>query len=340
MPAAAKVNRGRRRTKGIASRAACVSIGAGMTSEVDIQPVAAAQRMQAMEFVLAGDYSDVMVATRAEALYRVVSDRAGRQPVLLSARRGGRCVAAAMVVPNPGRVGMLMYSPPGAQGVAGDALVEVVRAAARAGLRNDLALVQALVEPDRTDEIGMLASAGLHLLATLVHMTAPLRDQKEAPTSYLAWRNSDQYDEAGLERVIADTYTGSLDCPALSAVRGTPDVIECHKATGIYHPRSWWIVDVDGAPAGCVLMNDSALGQSAEIVYLGVVPPYRGRGLGRAMLRHAAADARARGMQSIELAVDDANTYAKAIYASEGYRPTRRQNAYVMFQGDVDRLEK
>jgi len=303
-----------------------------MTGEVEIQAVGAGDQMRALEFLLAGDARDALTSARAEELRRLVRRRAGAGAELLWARRGDKCLAAAMVMKNPGRVGMLLHSPPSAAGVDREALAAVIRTASREALAEDLVLVQTLVDQGSTDCPALLKSAGFSLLATLVYMRLSPLSRCESPAAGLQWRSGDQYDQRELERVIAQTYNGSLDCPALTGVRTIADVIECHKASGIYRPQSWWIVHLGRMAAGCILMNDSAVPQTAEIVYLGVVPACRGRGLGRAMLRHAAADARSRGLRAIELAVDDANAYAMRLYESEGFRAARRQWAYVMFR--------
>jgi GNAT superfamily N-acetyltransferase len=52
---------------------------------------------------------------------------------------------------------------------------------------------------------------------------------------------------------------------------------------------------------------------------IGVSVPWRGRGVGRALLRAVAAEARARGIRRISLSVERKN-YARALYLSEGYR--------------------
>ncbi len=52
---------------------------------------------------------------------------------------------------------------------------------------------------------------------------------------------------------------------------------------------------------------------------LAVLPAWRGRGVGRALLRAAEAEARRRGACKLTLEVLSGNTTAAALYASEGY---------------------
>ncbi len=286
--------------------------------------------MQALRFLVGGSRGDFLVASRAKGLRQHLRSRKP-PPALWWARAGTRCVAAAMAVHNPGRVGLLLHSPAEAEGVDPQALTAVVRAATQQNLRQGCTLVQAMVEDDRDADRAVIQAAGFSLLARLVHMrqSPPRGEGAEGPE--LQWRWAEQFTEGELARVILATYEGSLDCPRLSGSRRIEDVIAGHKAGGVHRPQSWWILDVGGTAAGCVLMNDCASGHSAEIVYLGVVPAFRGRGLCRRLLRHAGTDAQARGLEAIELAVDDQNIYATRVYESEGYSVTRRRWAYVMF---------
>jgi GNAT superfamily N-acetyltransferase len=139
--------------------------------------------------------------------------------------------------------------------------------------------------------------------------------------------------EATLAEIIKASYRQSMDCPALEGVRQIGDVIAGHKASGVYRPESWWIASWSGAPAGCLLLNDNPISGAADVVYLGVTPEFRGRGLGRAMLQHAANDIRRRGYGNMTLAVDAANPYALAIYQSVGFKPLFSRDAYALLKG-------
>jgi GNAT superfamily N-acetyltransferase len=331
-----------------------------MSTPLQIEPVPPAAQRQALQFLLAGARSDVLIASRAEALQQLLR-KPERRSDLWWALAGRQCVAAAMVVHNPGRSALLLHTPAEAPGVDRQALASVARAAALQGLQDGALLVQVMVEDGCEADLAMVQAAGFAPLARLVHMRLNLGGSAvgESPglataaspgtatgravagwRARLRWRSAEQFSQDELGRVIAATYEGSLDCPMLAGVRSIDDVITCHKASGVFRPQSWWLVDVDGAAAGCVLINDSATGSFAEIVYLGVIPHFRGRGIGRRMLRHAADDARARRLESIDLAVDDQNIYALRAYTSEGYRVTRRQWAYVMLHEGPGRANR
>jgi ribosomal protein S18 acetylase RimI-like enzyme len=88
-------------------------------------------------------------------------------------------------------------------------------------------------------------------------------------------------------------------------------------------PAQWWVADVDGDPAAVLIGDDSRLDLGmAWVRTLGVLAPFRGRGLGKLLLRQSFAAAAARGLGSVGLSVDTENaTGATRLYESVGMRP-------------------
>ncbi|GAB2924153.1 GNAT family N-acetyltransferase [Nonomuraea fastidiosa] len=81
---------------------------------------------------------------------------------------------------------------------------------------------------------------------------------------------------------------------------------------------------VNGDPAAVVVGNDQFVAdeQCGYVATLAVLPEYRGRGLGRFLLRHAFAADAARGRKGTLLHVDSNNTTpALDLYESAGMRP-------------------
>ncbi|GAA3153230.1 GNAT family N-acetyltransferase [Nonomuraea salmonea] len=81
---------------------------------------------------------------------------------------------------------------------------------------------------------------------------------------------------------------------------------------------------VDGVPAAAVIGNDQFVADEdcGYIATLAVLPAFRGRGLGRFLLRHAFAADAARGRRGTLLHVDSNNTTpALGLYESAGMRP-------------------
>lgn len=93
----------------------------------------------------------------------------------------------------------------------------------------------------------------------------------------------------------------------------------------------------EDSPAGFVLARD--LGGEVEILSLGVLPAWRRRGLGRALLAAVAAEAAARHSASLVLEVAADNEAARRLYAALGFhRVGRRPRYYRRVAGTADAL--
>jgi ribosomal protein S18 acetylase RimI-like enzyme len=303
-----------------------------MSPAWEIEPAPPFRCDEALVLLAAGASDDGLTAARAEALKKLLQARGQYPPRLWWARRGRQALAAAMVMESPGRMGMLLHASARAAGVDKEALARTIAAASRDALeRGGLAFVQALLAPHEGHDVAAVRASGFELLAVLTYMRLDLAgDVLPAQAGAVGWRSYGEFDERELADLIAATYEGSLDCPRLSGLRSMADVLESHKACGVFRPESWWIAVKEGSSAGCILVNDSASRQTAEVVYMGVVPAHRRQGLGRAMLRRAAADARRHRRSALLLAVDERNLHAKSLYETEGYRQTHRQLAFIM----------
>jgi ribosomal protein S18 acetylase RimI-like enzyme len=304
-----------------------------MTATQTLEPVPPSQWGEAMRFLAAaggGGARDNSAVARAVSLKNLADIRGPQGACVWWARRGRRCAGVAMVVTNPGRTGMLFFSPPAAPEVEEEALAGAIAAASAQALQSGLSMVQALPARGGGDA-RVLERAGFRFLAELVYMSLRLRQPLEEPRQEgLAWREYGRFDEEELAEIVKMTYVDSLDCPALSGVRDVRDVLLSHKSTGEFRPQAWWIVEEASRPAGCILVNDFPGMLASEVVYLGLVPAHRGRGLGRILLRRAAWCAGERGMESLTLAVDMANVYAKRLYESEGFFASDERTVYMM----------
>lgn len=95
------------------------------------------------------------------------------------------------------------------------------------------------------------------------------------------------------------------------------------SASVVTDPRQWWVLRVGEAPVGFAMGSNQLAGENGGWVHnLGVLPAYRGRGLGRLLLQHCFASFAAAGRIAAGLGVDVANaTGALALYESAGMRP-------------------
>jgi len=298
------------------------------------------RRGAAVRFLIGGRRRDGDVVARTETMLATIRSYPKANVRLWWARRWRRCVAAAAVLSAPGGTGMLFYSPADAPGVDAGVLGELVRDVTDDAMAGGVTFVQAMLAPADRVNAPVARAAGLHVLAELIYLERDLTASPPSPRGELTWRAYGEFDDARLIRVIAATYEGSLDCPELCGIRAMEDVVAAHKSTGIFRPESWFLAEHEGEPVGCILVNDAPTGAKADVVYVGVTPPHRGRGFARAMIEHASARAADRGQRAITLASDAQNAPAMRIYEAAGFHEIARRTAYVRFATDGKPAER
>jgi len=148
--------------------------------------------------------------------------------------------------------------------------------------------------------------------------------------------------EAGRERfadVVRQTYQGTLDCPEITGKRDAALTIAAHRESGVFHPELWFLALLGEEPVGVLLLNFIPHQSSYEIVYLGVVPQMRGKGVGDVLTAKAVREAAARGdARAITLAVDAANWPARQLYERWGFKVTETQvGMFCNLQSEVAR---
>lgn len=269
----------------------------------------------------------------AEALAEA---RAGRLDLsgLWVARRRARLVGALLTHTLAGRAAALWA--PEVEAIWGRAALAagLIRAALDDLRGRGVRVAQALVDPSgpSTTEAD-LDRGGLPRVTTLTFLErgtdlaepAPRGDLGPPPA--LGWESLGPGNEAEFRATLEATYAGSLDMPELDGVRSLDDVMASHRAAGRFDPARWSLGRVDGEPdaAAVVLLSEVPDRPAWEVAYLGLTPAARGRGLGLSAIRHARRQAKAAGVDRIELAVDARNLPARRLYAAAGFRPFDRR---------------
>jgi mycothiol synthase len=98
-----------------------------------------------------------------------------------------------------------------------------------------------------------------------------------------------------------------------------------------FDPKLWWVAMDGDTPAGVMYgwSESFEYKDTAEIEILGVVPEYRGRGLGLAMLHHAFGEFHKRGISKCLLGVDGSSlTGATRLYERAGMRVAQAYDVY------------
>ncbi len=272
---------------------------------------------------------------RVQNYYAGLQDHFG-EPVLWWAREGRTTTAVAMVATSPGRVGFLYHSPPQVEQTDPYMLPEVIREVTGQALQRGATIVQSMVNMDDQASARAARQAGYQHLADLVHMECPLAGVElaeahwPADVTVEAWQEGQDGQEEMLENLLAATYENSQDCPRLAGQRTMEDVIASHRTTGDYVPGAWWVLQVGDQPAGCLLLNrrPSRL-RLWDVVYMGLVPQARHRGLGRALLNHAGRYVKQHDGTGLALAVDAANAPARKLYEDFGFVENHRRACWI-----------
>jgi len=130
------------------------------------------------------------------------------------------------------------------------------------------------------------------------------------------------YDESmtrELGSIIERTYIGSLDCPFFNDTRTGQDAIASHRLSGCFDPAGWRIYRRGSENIGVLMMNEHPDQDAIELVYFGILPEFRGQGLGREVLTDGVHAASLTGRSVLFLAVDCGNIYANALYSELGF---------------------
>lgn len=243
----------------------------------------------------------------------------------------GRFRSTVLASPNPGRTAMVFVSPP--EPGSGIQLAAQVIQSALSGLGEaGICLAQALVTPEEIREMKALEAGGLHKIAILTYMqfTTGRKDRRKAelPDGF-RFGHFQTTDRTMIEQLLAHTYIDTLDCPGLVGLRRMEDIVDGHMKSGTFKPEWWTILFQGERPVGASLVNEARDANSAELVYLGIIPELRGRGLGRSLLTQSIAKVAESTMKTVVLAVDEANAPALEMYRSSGFRRTIRRHAFV-----------
>ncbi len=302
-----------------------------MHDSFDIHPVPPDRLAEAMRFLAAGSRRSAAAAKVAGQFAALAKQAQGHSTAVWALRRN-RPVAVAMTVDRPGRSAVVYYNVSVAPGVTPSASAAVTAYASQQAIDRGIAFVQAVTTDLDGPDATMLYEAGFERLADLetLRLDLPAAGGEALPCeSGRTFRPLSQLAEGELEAVVLATHEQSLDCPKLAGLRSPAEILAGHKASHRFTPETWWIVDVDTRPAGACLVSDTTSDASAMVVYLGVIPPMRGRSIARAMLRHAARVSFGRGRSSLQLAVDLRNTYARNAYLLEGFQPIRASHILI-----------
>ena len=139
----------------------------------------------------------------------------------------------------------------------------------------------------------------------------------------------EQDDQVGI-RELCDLWNRNYE-HQLGFVGATPDYIRAAFDEDEYVPGGILLLRHGAKPVGTAqVFGDSVGERTAGIGMLSVHPDYRGRGLGRLMLRKALEVALDNGLRPVYLSVNATNNSAVALYLSEGFTEDTAMVCYTL----------
>jgi ribosomal protein S18 acetylase RimI-like enzyme len=230
-----------------------------------------------------------------------------------------RIVWALLPITSPGRT-MLLITPARIQTEnsidAARMLVEQMCAHWR---QNEMHLAQFLLDPQDSAICDLYSSCGFEILAELLYLQKFVANavDPDLPAGFELLNYSDQTHGLFAETILR-SYEASLDCPALNGRRNVEDIIAGHKSAGIFDPNLWYLLRESGQPRGVLILSPSPHNESVELVYLGLTPQGRHRGLSDALMRVAMGSVARLQRSDLSLAVDSRNIPALRLYYRHG----------------------
>jgi mycothiol synthase len=260
-------------------------------------------------------------------------DNSLRDGLFIAEWEGVLC-GAAWGQRQPGNTAILwlpQLTTPTPPDVAADLTSAVVDSLDRSGIE----MTQALLLDTASASAGPLESTGFQRLAELVYLSCDTQTSPDQPHDFreLAFVPYDDAKRQRLVAVIERTYEATLDCAAMNGKRQMDDVLDGYRATGVFRPENWLIIERAGRDIGVLLVAEEPAAGHCELVYMGIVPEARGKGFGVWIARHAVQMARVANADRIVLAVDAANVPALEMYARAGFTTWDRRVVYVRFRG-------
>ena len=289
------------------------------------------------------DFSGLWIAVRGSATLepRPAADPNPLLRFMLAAPSGpqpGPIIGAMLTQPLSPKTAAVWapeVRPSWRRGATASALVRMALADLKArGFRLAQAVLDETVPPHGSLD---LARGGLPRVTELIYMERstdlllePLQPGSSGNSSLTAWEWVPFCDatEAEFRAVMQATYHDSLDMPELGGSRSLDDIIADHRAAFRFEPARWRLGRIPGDPeSAAVVLLAEVEGRelkSWEVVYLGLTPAARGRGLGRSVIAHALELASANAAR-LELAVDVRNLPALRLYESTGFTVVDRR---------------
>lgn len=304
-----------------------------MEEALEIRVCAREQLHAALELVLESLPPDQR-GPLVDSLGRARGEPLAPFDALVVATEGPRLLAAAWGQPQPGKTASLWTPRARRRRLTSDVAIAMVERVVALADDAGVAVTQTLLEQEDDATLTPLLRSGFRRMAELWYLewtpSTGLIGDALADAEFPAY---DPGAPGRLERLVERTYADTLDCPELEGMREVRDVLHGYRGTGEHDPELWRVIRHGGEDVGVLMLAEYPESRQLELVYVGVAPEARGRGLGARAVREVQKVARERGAQRVVLAVDSRNKPAVDIYRAAGFRRWAHRYAYLRRAG-------
>jgi mycothiol synthase len=286
--------------------------------EISYRPIVAAEAPAAMGMIL-GSVEQPAPASQVAEFFHLAAKRRIDVAQMWVAAHARSLLWAALPVVNPGKT-MLLFTPAQMRHPAGGAAIQLLNRLWPHYAQRDVQWAQVLIDPEQTAARRFFAEQGFFEIAELIYLQGnPHRSTKPAKLPPgMTWQTYGPDTHGLFAQTILHSYQQSLDCPRLSGLRDIEDIIAGHKATGEFDPALWRMLCENGQPRGVLLLSRIVMTDAMELVYLGLPPTARGRGLGGLLMQEAMSLILRDNRRRLTLAVDAKNAPALRLYYGQG----------------------
>lgn len=129
------------------------------------------------------------------------------------------------------------------------------------------------------------------------------------------------------QTLLTEAQTSSTDLPELEGIREPNDV---WKGFSLVAPMesSWWTHEVQGEAVALAIVDQRNVARWG-LAFLGVKPSHRQKGIGSLVLSGILAQAKAKGVETIDLLVDSRNLDARRLYTARGFSARNSRPIYL-----------
>nr|WP_298964741.1 GNAT family N-acetyltransferase [uncultured Halomonas sp.] len=182
-------------------------------------------------------------------------------------------------------------------------------------------------------EFGMQRLASLEHLVGSTHRRLAMNEARPLTLQPLG-----AFSQAEQINLLAAVGHDSLDSVPLRDVLSVNELLAGFQQQDSQAPQHWYAVHYQDALVGVLLLAPRPLLNRWELMLMGLIPEWRGMGLGRALLNSALALAQQSGTQEVVLAVDEVNVPAKRLYQQAGFKQYAQQRL-LAWKGGGERSE-